>query len=118
MTLERLLSDPLVERLGWMLLHSVWQALAAAAALAIALVLLRKRSANARYVASCAALFALPVALAVTFAVLPQRPRIHHIEAIEVIAPPPLVGFAAPHVTQLSPAPPPTVAQLLEQFFR
>jgi len=74
--LEQFASHPLVVRLGWSLLHSVWQGVFVALALGIALFLLRKRSPNARYAVSCAALavmVALPVA---TFWVMtPSEPN-------------------------------------------
>lgn len=60
--LENLWSPGMVERLGWMLVHVVWQATVVALLLAVFLRLLRKTSANARYSVACAAL-ALTVAL-------------------------------------------------------
>ena len=50
------LSQPVVERVGWTLVHFVWQGAAVALLLAVALVVLRRRSANARYLACCVAL--------------------------------------------------------------
>ncbi len=53
-----------IERLGWTLVHFVWQATAVALLLAIVLYLLRRASSNARYITSCLALvlvLALPV---------------------------------------------------------
>ena len=61
-TLEDLLSQQMIERLGWTLIHFVWQAAAVALLLATVLRVLRRRSAEARYVASCLAL-SLMVAL-------------------------------------------------------
>ena len=62
-TILNLGHHPLVMRLGWALLHLVWQAPLVAAGLAVALCLLRQ--ASSRYLAGClalAALAALPVA--------------------------------------------------------
>ena len=59
-----LLSQQTVERLGWTLIHFVWQAMAVALLLAVAPHLLRKASSNARYIVSCLALVlivALPI---------------------------------------------------------
>jgi beta-lactamase regulating signal transducer with metallopeptidase domain len=70
---EILRSDP-VYRLGWALLHSLWQIASLAAVSALLLAALRRRSANLRYVIGCAglaAMFVLPVA---TYCVVPQRP--------------------------------------------
>ncbi|HJQ68424.1 MAG TPA: M56 family metallopeptidase [Blastocatellia bacterium] len=54
--LEALFAQSFIQALGWSLIHFVWQGAAVAAALAGANILLRKRSANARYFAACAAL--------------------------------------------------------------
>ena len=61
-----------VERVGWTLLHSLWQIAAVAAAYAIAAFLLRNRSADGRYVLGCVAILAmlgLPVG---TYVLLPH----------------------------------------------
>ncbi len=54
--LENLLSPQVTERVGWTLIHFVWQATVVALVLAVALRLLRKRSASTRYIVSCLAL--------------------------------------------------------------
>lgn len=54
--LENLLAPQVTERIGWTLVHFVWQAAAVALLLAVVLRLLRKRSASARYIVSCLAL--------------------------------------------------------------
>jgi len=54
--LEDILSQEIVQRLGWMLLHFIWQATAIAVLLAILLAALRKAPANLRYTVSCLAL--------------------------------------------------------------
>src|SRR5438445_5843290 len=51
-----LFSGPLAQAIGWALLHLLWQGVLVAAILAAALALLQRRSANARYLVSCAAL--------------------------------------------------------------
>jgi len=63
--IENLLSQGIVEKLGWTLIHFIWQATTVALLLAAALRLLRRCSANYRYVAGCvglALMVALPVA--------------------------------------------------------
>ncbi|MGB7160440.1 MAG: M56 family metallopeptidase, partial [Tepidisphaeraceae bacterium] len=50
------------ERVGWMLIHSLWQGAIIALALAVALRLLRRSTAQARYVVACLALVALVIA--------------------------------------------------------
>jgi beta-lactamase regulating signal transducer with metallopeptidase domain/Tol biopolymer transport system component len=73
-----LLNRPLVESVGWTLVHFVWQGAVIALALGSATTLLRRASDNTRYVACCLALVLMAVAPLVTFClVLPSsaRPR-------------------------------------------
>ncbi len=55
------MSGPLVEAIGWALLHLLWQGVLVAAILAATLALLHRQGANARYLASCGALLLLVV---------------------------------------------------------
>ena len=57
--LSELLSSAIVQRLGWTLLHSVWQFALIAILLSALLAALRKRSANTRYLAACVGLVAM-----------------------------------------------------------
>ncbi|HEY2093837.1 MAG TPA: M56 family metallopeptidase [Thermoanaerobaculia bacterium] len=59
-------SSPLAQSIGWALLHLVWQGAIVAAILAAALALMGRRTANARYAISCAALALLPILAAIT----------------------------------------------------
>ena len=59
-------SGPVAQSIGWALLHLVWQGAIVAATLAAALALMARRTANARYAISCAALALLPLLAAVT----------------------------------------------------
>lgn len=63
--MDTLLTEPLFQALGWSLIHFIWQGALVALLLAGANLILRRSSANKRYVASCTALLlmaALPVA--------------------------------------------------------
>src|SRR4051794_33433262 len=60
-------------RLGWVLLHSVWLGSAAAGLLAAAEGVMRRRSANARYAAGCAALLAVMAASASAYFFVPRN---------------------------------------------
>ena len=63
-TLQTLLSPQMIERLGWTLVHFVWQAAAVALLLAVMLRCFRRSSSNVRYVVSCLAMLlivALPL---------------------------------------------------------
>src|SRR5262245_41845543 len=58
------LCTPWLERLGWTLVHSLWQIAAVAIVCAVTMIVLRHRSAQSRYLAGYAALLtmiALPV---------------------------------------------------------
>jgi beta-lactamase regulating signal transducer with metallopeptidase domain len=61
-----ILSSPLAQSIGWALLHLVWQGAIVAAILAASLALMSKRTANARYAISCAALALLPLLAGIT----------------------------------------------------
>jgi beta-lactamase regulating signal transducer with metallopeptidase domain/Flp pilus assembly secretin CpaC len=61
-----LLSPQITERLGWTLVHFVWQATAAALLLAVTLRLLHKASSSVRYIVSCLALVLIAVLPVVT----------------------------------------------------
>ncbi len=75
MNLEMLVSEGLVERVGWALLHFVWQGALVAAVLVMALVMLRRHSAAARYVAACAGLLLMALLPVGTFCVtVPPTP--------------------------------------------
>ncbi len=64
--LENLFAPGTIERLGWMLVHVLWQATAVALLLAVFLRLLRNASANVRYGAACSALALMVVLPLVT----------------------------------------------------
>jgi beta-lactamase regulating signal transducer with metallopeptidase domain len=61
----------MVARIGWTLLHSLWEGALIAAVLAVALSLLGRRSAQARYSASLLAMACMLIAFAVTFTIAP-----------------------------------------------
>src|SRR5262245_65988218 len=63
-----LLNHPSTERLGWTLLHFLWQGILVAALYALARALTGGRmSARGRYATACAALLAMTAAPAVTY---------------------------------------------------
>jgi len=69
------MSGPLVQAIGWALLHLLWQGVLVAAILAATLALLQRQSANARYLASCGALLLL-VALGIATAYRVYEPGV------------------------------------------
>jgi beta-lactamase regulating signal transducer with metallopeptidase domain len=75
MTLWTTLCDaPWVERLGWTLIHSVWQLGLVGLAYGLILTLFSHRSANLRYLAGCAALVLMVGMSATTFLSLGDGP--------------------------------------------
>ena len=66
-TLESILSQAIVQRIGWTLVHFLWQGAAVAVVLAVVLRILRNSSANLRYVISCTALLLMVVLPVITF---------------------------------------------------
>jgi type II secretory pathway component GspD/PulD (secretin)/beta-lactamase regulating signal transducer with metallopeptidase domain len=104
--LENLLSDGMVERLGWMLVHFLWQAAVVAVLLAVFLRLLRRSNANARYLTACSALMLMVVLPVATM------------QFIEVPGPAAEAGpEPEPSVTAAPPAPA-TIVQMPEEAFR
>jgi uncharacterized protein (TIGR03435 family) len=65
-----LLRHPWVERLGWTLVHFLWQGLAIAVLYAGARLLARRSSPNARYLLACAALAAMMAAPLATWGLM------------------------------------------------
>ncbi|HWX40540.1 MAG TPA: M56 family metallopeptidase [Blastocatellia bacterium] len=65
-----LIPEPMLEALGWTLLHFLWQGTLVAIFLAVANSLLRKRTANARYALACTAMLFLLVLPVATFSAL------------------------------------------------
>jgi uncharacterized protein involved in exopolysaccharide biosynthesis/beta-lactamase regulating signal transducer with metallopeptidase domain len=65
-TLLRVLDYPLAHQIGWAVLHSLWQGACAGAIFALLRFALRRRSANARYLAGCLSLGVLLVAPVLT----------------------------------------------------
>ncbi len=70
--LAQILDHPLGHRLGWALLHSIWQGALGAAVFAVIRLGLRRRSANARYLAACLMLVALIAAPVITLICIPE----------------------------------------------
>jgi beta-lactamase regulating signal transducer with metallopeptidase domain len=72
-------TTPTVEALGWTLVHFLWQGALIALALALAHVALKRRTANLRYLASCAAMLlmlALPVITFVTLSSVVHKTQV------------------------------------------
>ncbi len=94
-TLVDLLQQPLVHRLGWTLLHFLWQGAMLAAAYAAVRGLVHRRSANTRYLAGCLTLLLMAAAPVLTFRALDAKPAVHHAAPV-VTAPAPTLPAMAP----------------------
>ena len=64
----------IVPRLGWTLVHSVWQGVLAAALLAVMLRMMSGAAARWRYVVSCSALAAVLLSAVATYELLGTHP--------------------------------------------
>jgi beta-lactamase regulating signal transducer with metallopeptidase domain len=95
MVLENILSEEIIQKLGWTLLHFVWQAAVVAMLLGILLAMLRKSSANIRYIIACAALGLIVLLPIIT------------VQMIHVSTPQPITNIKmlpAPTIVQTQPA--------------
>ena len=72
-SLTTLLDQPLVHRLSWTLIHSLWQLIALALLAAGLLAALHRRPSNTRYLAACAMLVAMLLTPLITFALLTSQ---------------------------------------------
>ena len=71
---ELLIESELVWRLGWTLLHSLWEILLVGAVVFLALALMSRQSAKVRYWTACCGLASFYIPLIATFIHAPQQP--------------------------------------------
>ena len=89
--LQDILSQEIVQRLGWTLLHFIWQAAAVALILTILLRVLRKSTANLRYIIACLALALIVLLPVITIKLVPVSQPLtaaHFAPATEPTVPP------------------------------
>jgi ankyrin repeat protein/beta-lactamase regulating signal transducer with metallopeptidase domain len=91
------LAGPLMERLGWVLVHFVWQGTAVALVLAVMLRLAARASARTRYALAGAALLLCAIAPVVTWVALSPHERLPL---------PPSVAWPEATLRPVAPAPP------------
>jgi beta-lactamase regulating signal transducer with metallopeptidase domain len=101
-TLLDLLQQPLARRLGWTLLHFLWQGALLAVAYAAVRGLVHRRSANTRYLAGCLTLLLMAAAPVMTFHALDAKPAIHHAAPVATAPAPTLPTMAPAGNTRLS----------------
>jgi beta-lactamase regulating signal transducer with metallopeptidase domain len=107
-----------IERLGWMLLHSLWEGAIVWLLLQVALIGLRKKSAQARYLAACFALAAMALLPWMTFGSMDLSARLRSAPTGSVPALVPSEDAASPSAEALSSdvASSPRSAGSLESF--
>lgn len=82
-------TSDLAWRMGWTLLHSLWQVLAVAALVGTVLAASARRSANFRYCVACCGLVAMSLPIVATFVCIPMQPESHQLSVNRAA-----VGFA------------------------
>ncbi len=103
MDLENMLAQPMLEALGWGLIHFIWQGTLVALLLAGVLRLLQGASTNARYATACAALLLMLIAPLSTIAIIGSAaPRNAANGLSPVSAPQPESQFLAVEIEQVS----------------
>lgn len=107
-SLALLWNDPVVHRLGWTLLHFVWQGALLAVAYAAVRAAWCGRRANARYLAGCLTLLLMAAAPVATFVHLAENPAPLHLSNPPM---PPAASWSpasppAPNLSELRPAGP------------
>jgi beta-lactamase regulating signal transducer with metallopeptidase domain len=103
----------LIDRIGWTLLHALWQAAAIAILLLLVRLLLRGRAPETRYVAACVALLATILLSLTTFFMLPAQRSAAPVSLHEAVPDAPFAQLHAPIASPESarlPAPSTTAA--------
>lgn len=108
---ETLFNSPLVSRIGWTILHSLWVLTVLACVTAAILSLLRNRSPHLRYVLGMASFAGMALAVVVTFWVVPvPKPALETASQIEEALSPPIAvsptPIAEPTEDSVTPTPP------------
>jgi len=98
--LQDILSQEIIQKLGWTLLHFIWQAAAVAFILTILLRLLRKSTANLRYIIACLALVLIVLLPVITIQLVPvsaiRSTAFQAVNTGRMPVPPPAVEMSEP----------------------
>ena len=111
--LDAFLDTAVVQRLGWTLMHSLWQVAAVAAGMAVGLVALRRATANARYLAALLTLGAMAAAPAVTFVLVPVEPAPQPVTDMWALEPSATLP-PAPATTNVATDSPPALGPIID----
>jgi bla regulator protein blaR1 len=98
--------NPLVQCLGWTLVHFLWQGTAIALLLAVGLRLLRRGPSSHRYLAGCAVLLLMVIAPGITFQIIEQRLQPSPQPAVEPVS-------FAPQAVEITPRPASTAPKVI-----
>ena len=79
-TLENIISQQVIQKLGWTLIHFLWQGTVIALLLAILLKLLHKSTPNLRYIVACSVLGIVALLPVITMQLVSISPNAGHIE--------------------------------------
>ena len=101
--IDSILSTDLAWRLGWTLLHSVWQILLIGVLVGFLLAVCSRASANLRYWIACGGLASMFLPLVATFVAIPSQPQIVPPAGAEIVS-----AERRPAAKTDSPAPPVT----------
>ncbi|NQU20499.1 MAG: HEAT repeat domain-containing protein [Candidatus Nealsonbacteria bacterium] len=98
---DQILAADWITRLGWTLLHSLWEIALVTAVLALLLSVLRRGSANVRYLTACGGLAVMAIVPMVTYGLLPESraPAITASATAEDATPKPIDVVPAEDVT-------------------
>jgi len=87
-TLQNIFQAQIIQNLGWVLVHFVWQAAAVAFILAVTLKMLKKHSANLRYLIACLALIFIVVLPVMTIRMIGFSPAsLDYVQSIPIAIP-------------------------------
>ncbi|MHC4156682.1 MAG: M56 family metallopeptidase, partial [Planctomycetota bacterium] len=105
MSPQAVLSHPTVERVGWTLIHFLWQGALLAAMFGVGLALLRKSKANLRYLAGCLTLALMVLAPCLTMFMVPVSESGFAVESDAMVSMPAETSIAEFAVTAEVSAP-------------
>lgn len=98
--MQNIFQAALTQKIGWTLVHFVWQAFAIGLLLAVLLKLLRNSSAHLRYLIACGGLALMVCAPVITLQMIPTPPN-HTAPAVQPPADITETGFVTPVITDM-----------------
>ncbi len=105
--LQEILSQDLINAIGWTLIHSIWQGSLIALALGVLFWVLHKKSAQTRYVSALAAMLLMFIVSVGTFVYFFEKQGVEYVQETAIISEMSAVSFE----TMEEAAPPPQVSE-------